>query len=85
MVVNDITQKIGEFLKDSNVNLSELSRKAGIPYNLLYASAWDKNRERDLRANELMSICVVLDLNPRSTFLDMEEDYFGVSIEYFLE
>ena len=63
MVVNDITQKIGEFLKDANVNLSELSRKAGIPYNLLYASVWDKNRERDLRANELMSICVVLEIN----------------------
>lgn len=64
MIVNDITQKIGKFLKDSDVNLSELSRKTGIPYNLLYASVWDKNRERDLRANELMSICVVLDLNP---------------------
>ena len=64
MVINDITQKIGNFLKDSNVNLSELSRKAEIPYNLLYASVWDKNRGRDLRANELMSICIVLGLNP---------------------
>lgn len=64
MVVNDITQKIGEFLKDSNVNLSELSRKAEIPYNTLYASVWDRSRHRDLRANELMSICVVLGINP---------------------
>lgn len=51
MIVNDITQKIGKFLKDSDANLSELSRKTGIPYNLLYASVWDKNRERDLRVS----------------------------------
>ena len=73
MVVNDITQKIGEFLKDSNINLSDLSRKAGIPYSLLYASVWDKNRKRDLRANEFMSICVVLDLNPMDFAGDPDE------------
>lgn len=64
MIINNITKKIGEFLRNSHVNLSELSRKSGIPYNLLYASVWDKNRGRELRANEFMSICVVLDLNP---------------------
>lgn len=64
MVVNDITEKVGDFLKKSKINLSELSRKTGIPYNLLYASVWDRNRKRDLRANELISICVVLGVNP---------------------
>ena len=73
MVVNDITQKIGEFLKDSNVNLSKLSRKAGIPYSLLYASVWDKNRGRELRANEFMSICIVLGLNPMDFADDQQE------------
>lgn len=64
MVVNNITQKVGRLLKNSHVNLSELSRKTEIPYNTLYASVWDRSRHRDLRANELMSICVVLGINP---------------------
>lgn len=33
-------------------------------YSTLYASVWDRSRHRDLRANELMSICVVLGINP---------------------
>ena len=64
MVVNNITQKVGRLLKNSHVNLSELFRKTEIPYNTLYASVWDRSRHRDLRANELMSICVVLGINP---------------------
>lgn len=64
MIVNNITCKVGEFLTESNVNLSELSRNTGIPYKILYASVWDKNRSRNLRADEFMSICVALDANP---------------------
>lgn len=73
MIVNDVTEKIGDFLRNSKVNLTELSRKTGIPYNLLYASVWDKNRGRDLRANELISICVALNLNPMD-FADKQKE-----------
>ena len=63
-LVNNITEKIGEFLSESKINLSELSRKSGVPYKLLYSSVWDNGRKRDLRANELMSICIVLGITP---------------------
>lgn len=73
MIVNNITCKVGEFLTESNVNLSELSRNTGIPYNLLYASVWNRKRTRELRANELMSICVALNANPMD-FVDNKDD-----------
>ena len=76
MIISNITEKIGDYLRVSRINLSELSRKTGVPYNTLYASIWDRNRHRDLRANELMSICVVLGINPMD-FVD-DADKKGV-------
>ena len=57
MIINNITENIGDYLRRKRVNLTELSKKTGIHYNSLYASVWDRSRRRDLRANELMSIC----------------------------
>lgn len=64
MIINNITENIGDYLRRKRINLTELSKKTGIHYNSLYASVWDRSRRRDLRANELMSICVVLGINP---------------------
>lgn len=64
MIINNVTERIGDYLRVSRINLSELSRKTGVPYSTLYASVWDRSRHRDLRASELMSICVVLGINP---------------------
>jgi len=41
-----------------------LSRIAGIPYKLLYASVRDKNRKRELRTDEFLSICEALEVDP---------------------
>ncbi len=54
--------------------MTELSKKTGIRYSSLYASVWDRSRHRDLRANELMSICVVLDINPMDFIQDDTND-----------
>lgn len=64
MIINNITESIGDYLRRKRINLTELSQKTGIHYSTLYASVWDRSRHRDLRANELMSICVVLGINP---------------------
>ena len=57
MRVEGTTDKMMDFLKKNGINLSELSRIAGIPYKLLYASVRDKNRKRELRTDEFLSIC----------------------------
>lgn len=74
MIINNITENIGDYLRRKRINLTELSRKTGIHYNTLYASVWDRSRRRDLRANELMSICVVLDINPMDFIQDDTND-----------
>ena len=64
VIVNDITRNMGDFLTEARTNRSELSRKTGSPYRLLYTSGWNRKRTRELRANEFMSICAALDINP---------------------
>lgn len=58
------TEKISRFIREKGYNLSEVSRKTGIPYHILYASINDEKRERDLRASEFLAICSFLDEDP---------------------
>lgn len=59
-----VTKNIAKYIRDIGVNLSELSRKSGVPYGSLYASIGDDKKDRDLRADELTNICLVLHINP---------------------
>lgn len=59
-----VTKNIANYVRSIGVNLSELSRKSGVEYSALYASLANKERERELRADELTSICTVLRINP---------------------
>lgn len=60
----NVTKNLAAYTKSIGVNLSELSRKSGIPYSALYASIGDDRRERELRADEFTRICMVLHKNP---------------------
>lgn len=60
----NVTKNIAEYVKEIGINLSELSRKSGVPYGTLYACLGDEGRKRELRANELTAICFVLRINP---------------------
>lgn len=68
-----VTKNISNYVKDIGINLSELSRKSGVPYSSLYDSLGNENRLRELRANELTDICRVLRINPMD-FADTEEN-----------
>lgn len=59
-----VTKNIAKYINDIGVNLSELSRKSGVPYSSLYASISGDKRNRELRADELTNICFVLHINP---------------------
>lgn len=60
----NITKNISMYVSDNNINLSELARKSGITYSILYSSLGHKSRTRELRATELVRICSVLKINP---------------------
>lgn len=67
-----VTKNVSEYVKEKRINVSAMSRDTGIPYTALYASLVDKNRGRDLRGRELISICRFLGVNPMD-FADESE------------
>lgn len=60
-----ISKKIGKYVKEKGYNLSEVARQTGIDYNCLYNSMYGEGRERELRANELLPLCVFLNIDFR--------------------
>lgn len=60
-----ISNKIGNYIKGKGYNLSEIARKTGLNYKNLYASLYDSRSNRDLRAQELITLCIFLDVDPR--------------------
>lgn len=60
-----VAKNIGRYMKEKGYNLSEVSRKIGIGYKGLYTSLFDEERNRDLRAEELIRLCEFLDVDPR--------------------
>lgn len=59
-----VTRNIAKYVDDIGINLSELSKKSGVEYSMLYASLGNGKRQRELKADELTSICSVLRINP---------------------
>lgn len=59
------TRNLAQYIKEKGINLSKLARETGIPYMSLYDSVANPERNRDLRAGEMMSICIFLDKDPR--------------------
>lgn len=58
------TQKVSEYIKQRELNLSDISRNTQIPYMALYDSLFNKKRARELRVNEFLVLCKYLDVNP---------------------
>ena len=59
-----ISRRIGIYMKDKGFNLSEVARKTGLDYQSLYVSLYDEKRERDLRTEELIPLCIFLNIYP---------------------
>lgn len=60
-----ISKRIGTYMKERGFNLSEVSRRTGVNYASLYSSLYDNDSERDLRAEELVPLCIFLNIDPR--------------------
>lgn len=62
-------------MREKGINLSEVARKTGLNYRNLYTSLYDEKSKRDLRAEELIPLCVFLDVDPRK----FADDFYGKS------
>lgn len=67
-----VTRNVSSYIKEKRINLSALARDTKIPYPALYASLVDENRDRELRAKELIAISKFLGVNPE-VFADTGE------------
>lgn len=60
-----ITDNISQYVKRKGFNLSKISRETGISYRSLYSSLYDDERRRSLRDDELVKLCIFLNVDPR--------------------
>ena len=60
------TRCLGKYVREKGINLSKMARETEIPYTALYDSLANPDRERNLRAGEMMSICAFLGIDPKS-------------------
>ena len=67
-----VTKNVFRYVSEKGFNLSKMSRETGIPYGSLYASLCNGERERDLRDDEFIKICLFADVNPMN-FVDKSE------------
>lgn len=70
-----ISKRIGKYMKEKGFNLSEVARKTGLNYQSLYTSLYDEERERDLRTEELIPLCIFLGVNPMDFVEEKEEKW----------
>lgn len=63
-----VTKNLARYLSNIGINLAELARKTGLYYPTLYNSVGAKDAKRELRADELAKICVVIEKNPMDFF-----------------
>lgn len=63
--ISCVTKKVKEYVNQTGISISHISRETKIPYSALYASLGEASvRERDLRDAELIEICRFLKVNP---------------------
>ena len=67
-----VTENISKYVKGKGFNLSKVSRETGISYQALHSSLYDSERNRSLRDDELVKLCIFLDVDPRE-FAEMEQ------------
>lgn len=66
------TRNLRRYVQEKGINLSKMSRDTQIPYVALYDSLQNPARGRDLRAGEMLSVCMFLGVNPMD-FADRSE------------
>lgn len=69
--MDTITSNVSAYVKRMGINLSKMSKDTGISYMSLYDSLSNKDRNRNLKAREFISICKFLNVNPMD-FADKE-------------
>lgn len=57
------TRNIGIYVRKRGIKISKMARDTGIAYAALYDSLMNPERDRDLRAGEMLDVCKFLGVN----------------------
>lgn len=68
------TKNLGQYIKEKGYNLSELSKKTEVSYMALYNSLMNENTDRALRADEYLSLCKHLEVDPMVFYPDEQKE-----------
>lgn len=60
-----VTKNVALYVKEKGINISKMARDTKVSYAALYTSLCDEERERALRADELLAVCDFLEIEPR--------------------
>lgn len=58
------TKAVGDYVRETGINLAKMARDTGIPYVSIYDSLINSSRDRDLRVGEFFKICTFLKKKP---------------------
>lgn len=64
------TVQIAQYVKEKGYSVRNLAREAGISYPKLYDALLNKERHRELRDDEFLKLCQLLQLDPRDFMED---------------
>ena len=64
-----VTERVAKYVSDKGISIKKISDVTGISYQPLQVSLADSGRNRDLRDEELLKICVFLEKNPLDFFV----------------
>lgn len=71
--MKDVSKRIGEYMRSKGYNLADVCNLANLNYQKLYSSLYGQTG-RELRASELIDLCVFLEIDPRVFKTNKEEE-----------
>jgi len=67
-----VTERVSSYVRNKGISIKKIARDTGIAYMALYDSLANQGRNRELRDEEFLKICLFLDIDPRR-FADKPE------------
>lgn len=69
-----VTENVRNYIQEKGINISNLANKTGLNYDGIVASIGNMpKRNRPLRAEEFLAICMFLEVDPRM-FAEKKEE-----------
>ncbi len=66
-----VTQRVADYVRNKGISTAKISEMTGVGYQIL-CNCFDKNKSRQLKADELLLVCRYLEVNPYD-FMDFEK------------